>query len=274
MSTVLALSSQVARGHVGLSAVVPALQALGHEVIALPTVLLSNHPGHPHVAGRRIEPDDLERMLDALGAGGWLGEVDAVLSGYLPTRAHVGVAARLIERLRRHAPNLLYLCDPVLGDDPKGLYLDEAAAEAIRSALLPLADCITPNRFELAWLAGRPVADPDQAVAAARGLGRPAVLATSVPAGEERLANLHVTPSHVLTADVPRRVAAPHGTGDLMSGLVLGRMLDGQTQERQLSLAVAGVEAAIAASEGRDELALAASWARWSAPQPAAVAIL
>ena len=80
MGRVLAISSQVARGHVGLSAIVPALQALGHEVIALPTILLSNHPGHPRFAGERVAPDLLRRMFDALESNRWLGEIDAVLA--------------------------------------------------------------------------------------------------------------------------------------------------------------------------------------------------
>ena len=51
MARVLALSSYVAFGSVGLAAIVPALHWLGHEVIALPTVVLSNHPGYPRFAG-------------------------------------------------------------------------------------------------------------------------------------------------------------------------------------------------------------------------------
>ena len=47
MARILAISSQVVRGHVGLSAIVPALQRLGHEVLPIPTIILSNHPGHP-----------------------------------------------------------------------------------------------------------------------------------------------------------------------------------------------------------------------------------
>ena len=86
MARVLAVSSQVVRGHVGLSAAVPALQRLGHEVWPVPTIVLSNHPGHPHAAGTEIEPGVLDAMLDALDRNGWLGEVDAVLTGYLPAR--------------------------------------------------------------------------------------------------------------------------------------------------------------------------------------------
>ena len=54
MARVLALSSYVAFGSVGLAATVPALHWLGHEVIALPTVVLSNHPGYPRFAGESI----------------------------------------------------------------------------------------------------------------------------------------------------------------------------------------------------------------------------
>ena len=92
MATVLAMSSMVARGHVGLGAITPALQLQGHEVIALPTVVLSNHPAHRDVARLEVPASRLEAMLDALEANGWLGSVDAVLTGYLPTVSHVEFA--------------------------------------------------------------------------------------------------------------------------------------------------------------------------------------
>ncbi|SNS97705.1 hypothetical protein [Antarctobacter heliothermus] len=93
MARVLILSSWVAHGHVGLCAGVPALQALGHTVTQLPTVMLSNHPGWPQVAGAPVPPECLYEMMAALAANGWLTEQDALLVGYLPTPAHVVVAA-------------------------------------------------------------------------------------------------------------------------------------------------------------------------------------
>ena len=133
MARVLAISSQVARGHVGLSATALALERLGHEVWRLPTILLSNHPGHPRTAAVATPPDKLAAMIDALGANGWLEEVDAVLTGYLPSAAHVAVAAEAVTRVRaRAARAVVYVCDPVLGDDPKGLYIAVEAAAAIR----------------------------------------------------------------------------------------------------------------------------------------------
>ena len=66
MARVLALSSHVAFGSVGLAAIVPALQSLGHEVIAVPTVVLSNHPGYGPFSGERISAAMLGQILDAL----------------------------------------------------------------------------------------------------------------------------------------------------------------------------------------------------------------
>ena len=129
---VLMLSSWVARGHVGLSAGAPALQLLGHEVTQLPTVILSNHPGFPHVAGRPVPVEQIAAMTEALAANGWLDTHDALLTGYLPTPDHVAFAAGLAERLKRAGARITV--DPVLGDAPKGLYLPLPVAEALRES--------------------------------------------------------------------------------------------------------------------------------------------
>jgi pyridoxine kinase len=158
----------------------------------------------------------------------------------------------------------LLVCDPVLGDAPGGLYIDKAAAAAIGEHLLPLCDLATPNAFELAWLSGEPVETLAEAVAAARVLGVPAVLATSIPASGDRMATLIAGEKGTQACFVPRREMAPHGTGDLLAALYLGHALSGAEPGACLSRAVAGVEASIAGSAGRDELSLAAAGAIWT----------
>lgn len=273
MARVLALSSQVVRGHVGLSAIVPGLQRLGHEVLGLPTVLLSNHPGHPHVAGERVAPELLARMLDALAANGWLAEVDAVLTGYLPSVGHVELALEVVARVRAVRPAATYVCDPVLGDDPKGIYIDPAVAAAIRDRLVPTAALVTPNRFELAFLTGRPVSSIAEARIAAVSLPG-TVLATSVPMQPPaQIGNLLVCgPEQQALTVVPRRAAVPHGTGDLMAALVLGFQLSGCAPPETLARATARIDALLDASAGSDELHLAGADALWreTAPWPLA----
>lgn len=275
MKRVLCISSQVARGHVGNSAAVLAVQRLGHEAWPLPTVILSNHPGHTRCAGMRVPVDTLAAMLDALEGNGWLAQVDAVMTGYLPSAAHVAFAASAIERVRVVNAGALVLCDPVLGDDPQGLYVEEAAATAVRDRLMPAADIVTPNRFELSWLAERPVEDPRQAVRAAHALPPRLVLGTSIPSGQNQLSNVLVEADGTTAAVVSRRASVPHGTGDLLAALLLGHLLyEPGDVPRAMAYAVAGVEAAIEASAGADELQLVAAQDRWPRAEPWPVAQL
>ena len=265
MARVLSISSQVVRGHVGNSAAAFALQRLGHEVWMLPTVVLSNHPGHSHVAGTRVAPETMRDMVAALARNGWLGEVDAVLTGYLPTAEHVVFAEGTVSQLRARQPKLLVAVDPVLGDDPGGLYVAEAAAIAVRERLMPLADILTPNRFELAWLAGAAVTDAATASEAAARLGAAQVLATSIPGNSgAHLINLLWQSSATATAEVPLQASVPHGTGDLLAALHLAHVLHGKPPPEAMRLAAAGVAAVIEASAGADELRLIESQDRWA----------
>ena len=251
MARILALSSQVARGHVGLSAIVPALQRLGHEVWPLPTILLSNRRACARCEDRRAGgPGGNCRCTRA---NGWLGEIEAVITGYYGE--HVHLAGSIVRRLRS-TQSIYYLCDPVLGDEPKGLYIDPKAATAIRDVLQPLADVITPNRFELQWLTNLPTQSFEGVIQASAVLKNTAVVVTSALKQEDTLENLLVEGGRVQSCSVPFREVVPHGTGDFFSGLILGHYLNGASMAEAMAKAAAGVEQAIAASAGREELAL------------------
>jgi pyridoxine kinase len=180
----------------------------------------------------------------------------------------VTTAAAAIARVLAVRADALVVCDPILGDDPGGLYLEEAAAAAIRAHLLPISDIVTPNRFELSWLSGEPVETVTQAATAARTLGVETVLATSIPEREAQLATLLVGEKASQACFVPRRATAPHGTGDLLAALFLGHALNGIHPSQCLARAAAAVEASIAASAGADELPLAAAETAWASAEP------
>jgi pyridoxine kinase len=268
MAHILAISSYVALGHVGLSAMLPALQRLGHEVIALPTTVLSNHPGHPVFAGAETDPERLRDMLDAIHANGWLKGVHALITGYLPTVGHVRFAAEVASRVSAVSPQATYYCDPIIGDDPKGLYLDDDAALAIRDELLPLADMALPNRFELEWLSGRSVGDISTAFDAALELPCRSVLATSIPGYRNDLVNLWASDGEGIFCPVPRHEKAPHGTGDLFAALFVGFRLNGGHGTEHLGRAAAGVSAVLARSSDSGELQLISTAELWSNPAP------
>lgn len=256
MATVIAVSSFVARGTVGLRAIMPALDRMGHEALACPTILLSNHLSHPHAAGSAVDPGTLTAMFDGLEGNGWLRDVDAVLTGYLPSPDHVHAVEVLISRLLAVRPDALIVCDPVLGDHPEGLYVPRESAEAVRDRLIPLATHVKPNRFELSFLTGRPVETIADVVAAARSLGPSTVLASSIPAADDRLANIVVTRERAAQCTVRRMLHVARGTGDLLAALFAAHVLQGKDEFASAASAAAGVKHAIGLSRGSDELRL------------------
>lgn len=235
MAKILAISSQVVFGPVGLSAIVPALQAQGHEVLPVPTVLLSFHPGHGAPAGSTITIEPLLKALENVGA---FQNIDAVITGYFANAEQVGITAALIKKLR---PKIV-LVDPVLGDHGR-LYVKDDVAFAIRDQLLPLATIVTPNAFELSWLQATTITD---FAAAAKMLKVAEVIVTSVPA-DDQLATLRVTKTSVQWHHSPVRQNVPNGTGDYLSGLYLARLFD-MPHDQAFSAAMIALENAIAIS--------------------------
>jgi len=256
--TVIVISSHVVRGTVGNRAAVFALETLGHPVWALPTVILPWHPGHGRATRIAISSDDFDAIVSDLIRAPWRGEVKAVLSGYLGSAAQAHSVARLVESLRADNPDLLYMCDPVCGDD-RGLYVPEETATAIRDNLIPLASIATPNRFELAWLTGTTLETNAAIIDAALSLGPPRMLVTSaLPMMAGSTGNLYLSGRNALLAEHRMVPNPPNGTGDLLAAIFLSRLMEDLAEERALATATASVFEIVArtAKRGADELTL------------------
>ncbi len=246
---ILAISSQVAYGPVGNSAAVPALQAAGFSVVQVPTIILSNHPGHGKPAGLRLPATDIAAILAKLQELGVLDNCMGVMTGYFAAADQAAIAAAFIQKMQQKNPQLYVLVDPVLGDDDS-LYVPQDVAAAIRDGLLPLANCITPNCFELAWLAGKPVATKAEALSAVAALGIDEVLATSIPVAGGSLATLAISKNGCAESIASIKPSVPHGTGDFLAGLYLSHRLRGFDSNQALRLSSAILETAISRSLG------------------------
>ncbi|KFB08589.1 pyridoxal kinase PdxY [Nitratireductor basaltis] len=256
--SVLAISSHVARGSVGNRSVVFVLEYLGHPVWSVPTIMLPWHPGHGRSTPIRPDDEAFARFLMELGSAPWLGEIDAVITGYFGSPAQAVAVAELVGQVKSANPAALFLCDPVIGDDG-GLYVLSETAAAIRDILLPIADLATPNRFELSWFAGQPLNDMAAIIDAARRLGPRRVLVTSAEGKSPgNIANLYLSAEESLLAE-HRRIDHPvKGTGDLTASLFLSRLLNGLPPREALRETTAAVYEmfANAAARGADELML------------------
>ena len=132
MATILSISSQVVYGAVGNTAAAFAMERLGHEVWEVPTVLLAHHPGYGKYEGGPLEAELIATLIAALDEQGWLKRCDAVISGYLADAAQADAVADAVERVKALNPSALYLCDPIMGDEPGGIYVAPGVEDAVK----------------------------------------------------------------------------------------------------------------------------------------------
>ncbi len=218
MARVLCISSQTVFGPVGNSAAVPALQALGHEVMQIPTVLLSNHPGLGKPAGQSTSVALMADMFEALTTICAFNNLAAIMTGYFTSAAQVIAVTKQISALKAQHENLHVLVDPVMGDHGK-LYVSVDVAEAIRDQLLPLATITTPNVFELVWLTGE-----SSVIAAVSKLNIAETIVTSIPLADELETHLYAD-GNVFIRSIVRHKNVPNGTGDFLAGCYLAERL-------------------------------------------------
>lgn len=228
MPLALILSSFVAASRIGGAAQQYVLAAHHIDPVLVPTVMLGRSPAKG-AHGQATPPDLFAQMLADVEADALFGLVDLVITGHFSSPEQVAIAADALARVQAAAPRApVVVVDPILGDDPKGLYVTPQVALAVAERLVPLADWITPNLWELGHLTGGPIADAASAVAAARRLGRPALI-TSVPAGEGEIGLLYVDAETATLFAHPRLAHAPNGTGDLVTASFGAGLVEGLT---------------------------------------------
>jgi pyridoxine kinase len=267
---VLSIQSSVVYGRVGNRAAVPVLERLGHEVWPVDTVAFSNHPAHGTFRGRVVPASEVAELLDGLAARGVLGRCDAVLSGYLGDAGTAPVVEETVARVRAANPDALYCCDPVIGEVGRGVYVREGIPEAFRDRLVPVADIVTPNPFELELLTGRASTTLESAHAAARALLAPPggaaggprlVVATGLRLADApaELAVLAVTRDVTWAVRHARRSVRVWGTGDAFAALFLGVYLGRRDARLALEHAVGALDGILTVAEASnaDELPLA-----------------
>jgi pyridoxine kinase len=267
VTTILSIQSSVAYGHVGNSAVTFPLMRMGVEVWPVITVHFSNHTGYESWRGPLLSPTDLRDVVRGIDERGVLGEVDAVLSGYQGREDIGAMILDAVALVKQRNPAAIYCCDPVLGDEDRGSYVRPGIAEFMRQRVVPAAQIITPNQFELTALTGLPVVtmeDVLQAADAARSLGPEVVLITSVVRRDgppDTMDMVAVDGDGAWLVSTPRLPRSFTGSGDVTAATFLVAML----RKWDLAAALAHTAAvvygllAVTTSLGRAELALIAA---------------
>ncbi|TDQ82104.1 pyridoxine kinase [Dongia mobilis] len=275
---ILSIQSEVVYGHVGHQASRFILERMGHPVWAAPTVVFSNHLGHKTVTGRVLPASEVRELIDGLRQLDVLKQANTVLTGYLGAPETAALVAEVVAEVKAANPDALFICDPVIGDQGS-MYVKPELAQALAEILVPIADVLSPNVYELGHLTGREVRSRAQAVEALHALAARSaariVIGTGIPDPDhpEELAVLALARAHghdvapVAMTTTRRHPIFASGTGDAFTALFTASYRRDPHLQSTLDRAVAAMAIIVGetAATGSDELKIIETQEDWVA---------
>jgi pyridoxine kinase len=228
------------------------------------TVNFSNHTGYGAWRGPLIDPDDVRSVVTGIEERGVLGSCDAVLSGYQGGTGIADVVLDAVARVKAANPEATYTCDPVMGNAASGCFVDPAIPPVIRERVVPAADIITPNQFELGFLTGTEPSTLEeilQSADAARAMGPTTVLVTSVERADapgDTIEMMVVDDDGAWIVQTPRLPLKANGSGDITAALFTAHLHETRWAPEALARTVSSVYAVLRATldSGERELRL------------------
>jgi pyridoxine kinase len=186
------MPSSLSLSDVGNKAAVFPLQLLGFDVDIINSVQFSNHTGYPFgFEGEVLDGSRLLKLIDGMERNGLLssysgndcpGRIGNILTGYIGSESFLSAVVSVVKKLKGLNPKCRYVCDPVLGDNNK-FYVPKELVGIYQRKVLPLADVITPNQFEIEQLTGitiLSIQDAQRACCILHDMGVNLVLVTSI----------------------------------------------------------------------------------------------
>jgi pyridoxine kinase len=267
VTTILSIQSSVAYGHVGNSAATFPLMRMGVEVWPVVTVHFSNHTGYGQWRGPLLSAADVSDVIRGIDERGVLEQCDAVLSGYQGGSDVGEVILDAVALVKTRNPAAVYCCDPVLGDVGRGFFVRPGIPELMRDRVVPAAQVITPNQFELDFLTGRQTRTTSDVLAAAdaaRAMGPETVLVTSVveeSATADTIDMVAVGTDGAWSVTTPLLPRSFQGAGDLTAATFLAKLLQSGDVATALQQTAAVVYAVlrVTVESGQPELQLVAA---------------
>lgn len=226
---ILSIQSKLVYGYVGSNIAELAIQLHGLDVISFPTVLLSAHTGHQPVHGTKIDKALFDDLILGVKALELSDSVANIITGYIGSSDVLGSVVDYVASIKENYPNMLYICDPVMGDED-GLYVEQAVAQQIMDSLLPLCDVTTPNHFEFDHIVGRKTtteAEVIDAIVNHKVLKDKIVIVTSCSltnTAPDEIETLIVKGENCKRITAKRIAIDTTGTGDLFTAIVASQL--------------------------------------------------
>jgi len=248
---VLSIQSHVVHGYVGNKSASFPLQVLGFEIDAINSVQFSNHTGYEVVKGQVLQQNDLNDIFEGLAANNLLSSYSHLLTGYIGAASFLKLIVKIVKKLREQNPNIIYVCDTVLGDDGH-MYVPEDLLPIFRDEIVPIADIVTPNQYEVSWLTGMTIKTEDDVWRAVewfhnQGVSIVAISSTDFCGKNELKAFLSKKGGERYSITIPKQAQGiPFtGAGDLFSSLFLAHSYRCEDLGKAFEKTVATLQAVI-----------------------------
>ena len=260
MEQILSIQSTVTIGFVGNNVAGPVITHLGHQPLLVNTVALAAHPGYGLIGGGPMPDDTFNAILRALPTLRKLKTIGSVITGYLGALKQVNAISQFIEAWQLEQTRGSYILDPVLGDNGR-IYVDSKLVTAMRDNLLPLANFVTPNQFELELLSGQRVRDVPSADKAAQHLleqypNLNGVLVTGVTHVDNSIHDRFISHTELLDMAFKKRTSGIAGGGDLLTTIFASWLASGHSFKNSFRAASAQAHAIIDQSNNHLEIRL------------------
>lgn len=253
---ILLMSDMVGYGKVALSAMMPILSYMKHNVYTLPTALVSNTLDY----GTYEILETTDYMSNTIKVWEELGfSFDAVSAGFLVSGRQAKLVADFCRQQKEKGA--LIFVDPIMGDAGR-LYngITETTVSLMRE-LIRVSDYMMPNYTEAACLAGETyreegmsLQEADVLIAKLLSVGAKSIVVTSaVIDGQEAVLvyDHNSRERHILPfTSIPVRVP---GTGDIFSSIFMGKLLEGKNIVESVQKAMSVIELMIRKNQEKED---------------------
>ncbi|KAL5244682.1 hypothetical protein ACI65C_012092 [Semiaphis heraclei] len=222
---VLSIQSHVVSGYVGNKCAVFPLQIMGFEVDAINSVQLSNHTGYKTYYGQILNENNLSELITGL-VENELHNYSHLLTGYIRCPMFLKKVAEVYKILKKKNPDLIYVCDPVMGDNKK-MYVPKEILDVYKNEIIHLTDILTPNEYELELLTGITITTPNDIYKAmnilyAQGCKTVVVSSSNISSNSVmKCIGRHFSYEEYVELDIPIIDQSFIGTGDFFTALLL-----------------------------------------------------
>ncbi|KAF0757429.1 pyridoxal kinase [Aphis craccivora] len=222
---VLSIQSHVVSGYVGNKCAVFPLQIMGFEVDAINSVQLSNHTGYKTYYGQILNESNLSELITGL-VENELHNYSHLLTGYIRCPMFLKKVAEVYKILKEKNPDLIYVCDPVMGDNKK-MYVPKEILDIYKNEIIHLTDILTPNEYELELLTGINITtlnDINKALNILYGRGCKTVVVSSSNISSNSVMKCigrNFSYEEYIELDIPIIDQSFIGTGDFFTALLL-----------------------------------------------------